>query len=259
MGAPVPYNWLAEPPRSLVVGDGAYAAALAMITGSEFITIDALNEGPEPNERGGYPRVLNAVERVFLVVGGNQSAAEALRCHESLWSWMGKMTLAGDQHELAIVFIVPAGDAARITAALVAGLGLAGVDPVTAGHAFIPMDTPLVELLAATIRIKPMDLPPLRARQAADTAHTALRGLRRALKAGGFFEIREAASRVLAVFDGQDYLLDLFCRPSSHRHGNLLRNWLNELVTSGVTPQNADAADGGPLAWLSGPQDTPGT
>lgn len=203
--------------------------------------------------------MLGDLQLVFLVMSANQSAADALRWHNAVWEWVMKLSPNGDQHELAMVFIVLAGDAARTTEALLTGLGLAGTDQAAAGHAIIPMDAPLADILAEVVRIQPMDLPPLRARQAADSRHASLRGLRCALEAGDSMESRAAAIRVIQAFGGHEYLLDLFCRPPSHRNGNLLRGWLNELVTSGVTPQNAHTVDDGPLAWLSIHQSAKGT
>ena len=58
----------------------------------------------------------------------------------------------------------------------------------------------------------------------------------------------EAAQDLLNAFTRQEFLLDIFCRAPSHRHGNLLRGWLNGAVTGSVTPE----------WWSAGKLEVPG-
>jgi hypothetical protein len=243
---PLPKTWLASPPQSLVVGEGPYAQALGRIVGSAVIIPNQILGGPAPNEAGGYPLVLGTLARVFLVAGPSQTAADLLRVHDALWRWLDKLSPHGDQHELAILFILPpTGDG--ISKALAAGLGLERFEPDVPGHSLALMDESLEGLLAKAAAIVPQDLPPLRARRAADARHSALIALRQAVSDEALLT---AAIRVNEVFRGQEYLLDLFCRPPSHRHGNLLRSWLNGLVTGQVTPQDEGSSGGNPSDWL---------
>jgi hypothetical protein len=244
---PIPEAWFSQPPHLLVVGEGAYACALAQILAAAHLRPDQIASEPAPNEAGAYPRVLEGLERVFLVAGISQSAADLLRMHDALWRWVEKLSPAGDQHELAILFVLPpSGDGLART--LAAGLALEQFTPDLPGHGLAAMDDPLERLLAKATALVPQDLPPLRARQAADGRHTALAALPKATSN----EARIAAAlRVNEAFQGQEYLLDLFCRPPSHRHGNLLRTWLNAVVTNQVTPYNHDSSNESPADWLN--------
>jgi hypothetical protein len=242
----IPETWFASPPHLLVVGGGAYARALAQVLAAGCLSSDDIASEPEPNEADAYPRVLGALEHVFLVAGTSHSAADVLRMHDGLWRWVEKLSPEGDQHELAILFVLPP-TADGISKALAAGLGLEQFAPDVPGHGLALMDESLESLLAKSATILPQDLPPLRARQAADVRHEALKALR---QAGPDEALLTAARRVNEVFRGQEYLLDLFCRPPSHRHGNLLRTWLNGVVTGRVTPHDAGSSDGNPSDWL---------
>ena len=256
---PIPDSWRSSPPHLLVVGERAYASALAQVLEAACIRPVEIAAEPAPNEGGGYPKVLGALERMFLVAGTGQTAADLLLWHEAVWDWVCKLSPDGDQHELAVAWLVPPRCGASLGEGILTGLGLCETDAPAAGHALIPIDAPLAEILATVARITPSDLPPFRARLASDQRHGSLRALRRALEAGDGSGIGEAAAKVLEVFAGREYLLDLFSRPPSHPHGKLLRTWLNRLVTGEGTPQNAGTIDGGPLSWLDGPRDTTGT
>ena len=234
---PIPAEWLSAPPETLVVGSGPYAAALAFALGTNSFPMDDLDVGPQPTMDGGFPQVFEKLKRALLVVGENISAAEAIQCHGSIWSWLEKLASAGDQHELSFIFVLPAGASTEYERALAIGLGVAGIDSATTGHSVWRRSGSLTELLEVVSRTRPMDLLPLRARRLADTRHAALAALLATFLDGDRSKAEAAARQALAVFSGHEHHLDIFCRPPSHRHGNLLRNWLRAAVTDGVTPE----------------------
>ena len=202
--------------------------------------------GPAANESGAFSQVLGSLEKVFLVAATSQSAADLMRLHDALWQWVEKLSPDRDQHELAILFVMPVG-AEGITNALAAGLGMESFRPDVPGHGLAKMEDSLQCLLAAAGAIIPQDLPPLRARLAADERHAVLAELKLALTGEG---VLAAARRVNEVFHKKEYLLDLFCRPPSHRNGNRLRAWLSKVVTQGVTPCGEAGSDQCPSDWL---------
>ena len=222
-----------SPPKTLVLGSGAYALALAQILDAGRVNPGELLKDPEPNESGGYPRVFCDLERVFMVVASDQSPAEVLRCHEGLWNWVGKLSPDGDQHELCIIFILPESAGGSFEESLALGLGVPMVDLQKVGHSVAPASNPLQDLLSSLSRTHPSDLPPLKARQAGDSRHAALKALRKADTAEF---LQDTARHVIELFAESEYQLDLFCRPPSHRNGNLLRGWLRDTVASTVTP-----------------------
>jgi len=246
-----PGCWITYPPNVLVVGDGVFASALAQVFGVGILRTSEMLAGPDPNEGGGYPKVLGSLKRVCLVAGIWHTATDLLRWHDAVWDWVCKLSPDGDQHDLAVAWILPPGCGASLGEGILTGLSLCGADAPAEGHAIIPMDAPLAEMLATVARITPSDLPPLRARLAGDQRYGSLRALWRALEAGDGPGIREAASRVSEVFAGREYLLDLFCRQPSHRNGNLLRKWLSKAVTGEVTPYSDDTPAESPKDWLN--------
>lgn len=235
MPFPVPVEWRYESLESLVVGVGAYSDALASIMGTVALPFAQLHDGPVPDMRGGYPRVLENLKRALLVVPEDMSAAEALRGHRSIWNWVERLSSAGDQHDLAFVFVLPVTDGNEYEEALAAGLCLSSIDPTSTGHGVWRQSGMLLELLELAAAIRPMDALSLRARQRSDHRQLAIEHLRDAVMQGDATAIRDAARVVLAAFRPAEYHLDLFCRAPSHRHGNLLRVWLNAGVTSPVT------------------------
>lgn len=237
MASLIPNEWRYVPPESLVVGRGPYAVALATILGTEAIAFGQLNAGPEANDVGAYPQVLESLARVILVVSESMSAAEVIQSHRAIWHWVGKLSSAGDQHELAFLFILPANASQESEDALAVSLGVSQINPASTGHAVWRSSGSFSEMLEVLTSIRPMDLLPVRARLATDTKHTAMAGLRSTLERDNPTAVSESARQVLAAFSGREYLLDLFCRPPSHRHGNLLRSWLNAALTNPV-PQD---------------------
>lgn len=247
----IPQQWRYAPPETLVAGDGPYAVALATVLGTEGISLGQLQSGPEAEDGGRFPQVLESLARAILVVSESMSAAEAIQCHRAAWDWIERLSSAGDQHELAFLFMLPEDTSQGFEDALAVGLGVPRIDPASTGHAVWRRTGSLSELLDVLTGIRPMDLLPLRARRAADTKHTTMAGLRATLAQDNPTTVSEAARQVLAAFSGQDYLLDLFCRAPSHRHGNLLRGWLNAAVTYPVTPEGWKVARKQLAAWLA--------
>jgi len=232
--AAVPEQWYQSPPDALVVGNGSFAATLAGIFRAEKLETIAINAAPQGNSKEDYPQVFGDLLCVFLVAGDEMSAAEVLRLHRMIWCWVEKLAPDGDQHELAFVFVLPPNASPAFETALAAGLSLPQIKP-TAGHAIWRMSGSLRELVDLLGAIQPMDLLPLRARQAADVKRAALAELRQAVLAENALAVRKAAQKVLAVFSGQEYPLDVFCSAPSHQHGNCLRGWLRKVVTEEVT------------------------
>ncbi|MEI8040599.1 MAG: hypothetical protein WCL11_04265 [Verrucomicrobiota bacterium] len=210
--------------------------ALAQILDGGIISSSRMAEGPEELAGHRYPQVLENLARVFLVVPGNMSVAEALRGHESVWRWVAKLAPDGDQHELAFIFVLPPNTFNGFEDALAAGLSLNRILPATTGHAVWRRSAPIQELIETLKSIRPMDLMPLKARRAADGKHSALAKLREATAQREFSAAHEAAREVLAAFSGREYLLDVFCAPPSHQNGNFLRGWLRKAVTEAVPP-----------------------
>ena len=103
----IPIDWLDLNPTSLVLGHGPVTGALAGVFRAAHLSFDDLGQGPIPNSSGGYPRVFEELRRAFIVLGIDVSPAQGLRVHSSLWNWVNKIASAGDQHELAVVFILP--------------------------------------------------------------------------------------------------------------------------------------------------------
>ena len=251
MPIPIPNEWLVDPPGTLLAGEGPYAQAVATGLGTGTISLGQLKAGPEANDGGGYSQVLERLALVILVVSESMSAAEAIQCHRAAWDWVGKLSSARDQHELAFLFILPADASQEFEDALAVGLGVTQIDPASTGHAVWRRSGSLSEMQHVLANIRPMDLLPLLARRAANAKHTAIAALRALLTQDNPIAVSEAALQVSAAFSGHEYLLDLFCRAPSHRHGNLLRGWLNEAVTSPVTQDWLAASKQHLAQWLA--------
>ena len=247
----IPDEWQNAPPQALAVGDGPYTTALATVLGIASIPLALLNARPEPNERGGYTRVLDGLERVFLVVPEDMQPAEALHCHRLIWGLVEKLSSAGDHHDLAFLFVLPADAPRSYEDSLAIGLAVPEINPATIGHGACRRSASLSELLSLAASTSRMDLPPLRARQTSDARHAALAHLRASVAQDDAPAAKEAARQVLAAFLGHEYHMDIFCRPPRHPHGHRLRAWLNDAVTSPVT-QDWWAASKQHLAqWLA--------
>jgi len=251
MPKPIPNEWLADPPTTLLAGEGPYAQALGSVLGTETISLSHLKDGPESSDAGGYSQVLENMAQAILVVSESMSAAEAMQCHQAVWDWIRTLSSSKDQHELVFLFDLPADASQEFEDAIAVGLGVAKIDPASTGHAVWRRFGSLSEMLHVLANIRPMDLLPLQARQAANAKHTAIAGLRELLTQDSPTAVSEAARQVQLAFSGHEYLLDLFCRPPSHRNGNLLRGWLNASVTSPVTQDGWAASKQHLVEWLA--------
>jgi hypothetical protein len=231
----IPDEWRYESPESFVGGVGAYSSALASIMGTVALPFDQMLGGPGPDIGGGYPRVLDRLKRAFLVVPEDMSPADALRCHQSLWNWVEKLSSAGDQHDLAFVFVLPVTAGKEYEGALAVGLCVPSIDPTLTGHGVWRQSDELMELLELAAAIRPMDALSWRSRLRSDQRRLALSQLRVAVTRGDVTAIGGAVQAVRDAFHQEAYHLDLFCNAPSHQNGNLLRRWLSEGVTSPVT------------------------
>ena len=236
MNCGIPDSWITNPPETLLAGDGAYAEALSFVLGTVALNREMTAALPQPNAAGRFPRVFDDLKRVLLVVSERMSAAEALQLHEGVWQWVGKLASAGEHHDLAFIFILPADAPPSFDSALAVGLALSKIDPLTTGHAVWRRSGGLQELLDVMGETHPLDFVVLRARRAADSRHTALAELQAAVSSNDASAASAAVRNVRIAFSGREYDLDLFCRPPSHQRGNLLRKWLDSAVTSPVTP-----------------------
>lgn len=235
--AKVPEAWLYSPPTSLAVGDGVYARALASVLGCDLCSPANLLAKPAEISGRAYPQVLGSLERVFLVAGSANGAAELLQWHKGLWEWVMRLSRNGDQQDLAMIFILPAAADATLVQSLLTGLALNGPEPHLHGHVIVHMEGGLQSLISSIGKIRPMDLVALDARRRADVRHTAIGRLLAALSKSDYRADQEAIRAVAAAFKGAEYQLDLFCRAPAHRNGNALRQWLAASVTGQVTPE----------------------
>lgn len=234
-------------PHDLVIGCGCFSRTLACVLGAVRIEPECLLTGHHKLNEQSTPLVLRDLERVTLVCGQGDSSADLLNWHEAVWRWIECFSPERDQHEIAVLFILPDVTSDSLGATLAAGLGLQAIDPATSGHGIVRMSDSLHSICTVLAAIQPMDLPPLRARKKADVRHAALHALRAAETAE---ELRVSAQRVALAFQEREYLLDLFCRPPGHRNGNLFRAWLREAARGGISFGKIEDAKTSLATWL---------
>jgi hypothetical protein len=232
-----PREWQYDSTESFVVGDGPYAKTLAFVFSTVCVSAEKLSDQAGFYEGDSYPLVLENLKRVLFTIPPGMPTADAIRCHRRVWKWVEKLSPFGDQHDLVFVFVLPPDAAAGYEGDLALGLGIQDVDPKTVGIAFWRSSGSLRELLDVLEQVRPMDLPPLRARQTADARHVVLAHLRKAVQGSDLGALQRLAQEVLTVFSEHEYHLDLFCNPPSHQNGNQLRQWLHRIVTESVTPE----------------------
>lgn len=242
--------WLHAPPCSLVIGNDPYAQALAMVLGCGFMPPADLLAGPVEIPGLGFPRVLGGLERVFLVAESGSAPADVLRWHESMWGWIVRLSPVGDQHDLSVVFVLSDAGRGGFAQSLLTGLALTELEPEAHGHGIWRMTDRLLGLVTTIGTVRPLDLAALKARKRADVRHAAVTRLRIALAQPDHVMAREAAVSLAAAFRGEEYNLDLFCRPPEHRHGNSLRQWLADCVTGAVTPEQWSDKRSEVAGWL---------
>lgn len=229
-------KWLQDMPETIVAGDGCTATALASCLGASLLSIeDARGEPVSADES--MPMVLDGLKRLLLVVRDGMAPADALHAHEALWLWTTRLTAAGDQHDLAFVFILPPAASSNYGDALSLGLSLASTDSASKGYGFWHPSGHLSQLVHLLGSIQPADLVAFRARMAADSQIRILKRLWHAASRENPDEVRAVVGEVMRAFMRMEYALDVFCRPPSHHNGNMLRNWLRAGVTGEVTPE----------------------
>ena len=138
---------------------------MAIVLGKEGISLRQLKSGPEADDGGRFPQVMESLARAILVVSEGMSAGEAIQCHRAAWDWVEELSSGRDQHELAFLFILPEDSSQEFEDALAVGLGVPRIDPASTGHAVWRRTGSLSELLDVLTGIRPMDLLPLRARR----------------------------------------------------------------------------------------------
>lgn len=228
-------EWLSDPPIMLAVGEGSYAAALAFVLGSVLIDASGPFTGSQENYEQPVPLVLRNLEQVILVAGAGNTASDLLRWHEAVWQWIEKLSPEGDEHDVAILFVLADASGSSLADGLAFGLGLEKIDPTTTGHGIARMSDSLDTLCTTLGAIRPMDLPPLRARRAANARHQALEELKDAASLNEPTALHASVEGVRIAFEGCEYHLDLFCQAPQHANGNRLRSLLQKIVTEEVT------------------------
>lgn len=252
--AAVPEEWLHSPPRSLVVGDGAYARALAFVLGSDQFSPKNLLAKPAAMTGQGHPLVLAKLERVCLVASSTNGAPELIRWHKGIWNWVGRLSRNGDEHDLAIIFILPDKHGSDLVQSLRTDLALSESELREHGHDICFMTDSLASIATSISAVRPMDFATLAGRRRADVRHAAIDRLRATLSQSDYGVYQEAVQAVAAAFRGAEYQLDLFCQPPAHRNGNALRQWLGASVTGQVTPEQWRDQRSTIAGWLVFPQ-----
>lgn len=229
----LPEDWAKNPPSSLVVGGSPYGFAFAATLGAGFLNLATAKI--ESGNRVSL-RVLEELRYLFLVLNESDSASNAIQCHRAAWGWIEKLTSAGAEHDIITLFVLPSHDSGHIQSALSTWLCVSAERTSSVGFGFWRRSSGLADLSELIEKIQPKDLLGLRARQARDSRYASVQKLRTAVTSTDSVAAIAAARELCAAFDGKDYLLDMFCRPPSHSHGNLLRNWLKTTVTDSITP-----------------------
>jgi hypothetical protein len=238
MPARIPNEWLSDPPQYLLAGDGPYAAALASLLRTVSLRLDDVHAGPNSMKASYYPRVLDDIRTLVLVVPEEMRAPEALYHHQCLWDWIEKLTRGKDCHASGFVFVLGTEAPAKFDHALATSLAVPAVDPIISGHAIWRRSGALQSLLELLRQTAHKDLQALRGRRAADIRRKSLVALAVESRSGTDERaLLAAATKVADAFRGREYDLDLFCLPPCHRNGNLLRAWLRHAVTGPVTPE----------------------
>jgi hypothetical protein len=235
MALPIPADWFGNPPTALVVGGGPYAAALAQVLRAGRLTAEDLGNSARAIES--TSRVLDELERVFVVADASESPADVLRSYDALWRWVQLLTKAKKEHRLAVLFVVPEGAAEDFGSVLAVGIAAPIIDPETTGCGVVEMSAGLAQLLGAATRICPNDFVALNGRRKADLHYSALAGFREAVEQGNVPHVKAAASQVRAAFRGAEHYLDSFCQKPCHPNGHRLREMLDVAVTESVTPE----------------------
>jgi len=241
MPIPIPESWKFDPPNTLVAGDGPYAAALAQVLDAQLMDWESLSAGPEAEEAARYSRILNDIDRVFIVGSAARNTAGFLCCHEAIWNWIAKLTSGRTQHDVAIIFVLPETASRDGKEALAIGLGIPTGEFEKSGHGVVRMSDGLAGMLETSSRVAARDRVRFLARRKSDKRHAALARLKEAQSSSGPEAGIEAARQVLEVFAEYEHHLDLFCSSPSHQNGNRLRTILRHLVTKPVTPMDWEA------------------
>jgi hypothetical protein len=104
------------------------------------------------------------------------------------------------------------------------------------------MDEPLTVLLERMKEAKLVDWATLSANIDANPRRLAFEKLRIAVQSGDIPALQVAASDIRHIFNGKEYLLDMFfAPPNHHQHGGILRKWLAQTeVNSLATLKNLE-------------------
>jgi len=238
MSAPVPIEWRIDPPEILVLGEGSFSSALAQIFKAEQFAYDEFHSGPAPDEKGGFPRVLNDLKSVWIIESQQKKGGGLMQAHDAVWSWVEALSRNGKEHPLAFTFVHCGSSATATTESLDLALGLSDPGRSELGYTFVSMDKPLSELLACTANVTPQDHVCLENRLGNDRRHVAIQRLTLTASKDepNSTELGGAAAEITEIFQDAEYLLDNFCREPAHPNGNRLRGLISQIVTKGVTP-----------------------
>ncbi len=257
-------EWSAAPPHLLVAGDGPFAVALGQVLSGTMISLNALDERAQEDEVAGGEsyHLLEELHSIMMIVPLNAGFTDVARWVDQVWGMVERFSSAKDQHDLRWLFVPVANDHVRLEEGLRAVLAMqTGAQLTTHGYGVWCPQRSLEALVGGWQTIDPTDLFTLRARRNRDGRWRALRALLDAVQGENPEAVVAVANEVATHFFKHEYLLDVFCRPPSHQHGNKFRHWLAEIVTHGVTPHldinSRSAVEGWLLQELASPPLTP--
>jgi len=230
---------MAESPETLIVGDGPFALALALILNAGHIGFESLMAAPAPLASGAFPLVLDSLQRVFLVAGTHHCIADLLTARAGVWGWVERLSVEREYHPVAVIFVLRPETGEGFISSLALALGLDEFDQPSSGHSVVRMGDPLKKMLTTADRTARRDAVTHQSRLKADRRYRALMRLRTVGvdDTGDSESMRIVAASVLEVFFEREYDLDLFCCPPSHPNGNVVRKLLNKAVTGSVTQE----------------------
>jgi hypothetical protein len=238
----------------VVVGEGPYSAALAVVLGATRILESSLRAQSLPSGDRANAFFPPTVQHVFYIVPPSTSVSGALEGHGRIWSRIESDARHGDAHSIAFVFILPAQTSPSYAAALTEGLCLSPERLLQAGHGICDQSWGLADILRLAESVETEDLIALRGRYAADRKRAAIRHLLETACIGNAVAVGEAARIVAGQFI-ESVSIDAFCREPSHTNGRLLREWVVACANGPVTPELCESGKVRLPNWL---KDMPG-
>jgi hypothetical protein len=237
---PMPVEWIKKPPRTLVVGEGVYARALAgILAPGGLVTAKMLLQGLRvphdmPGMRG-KPRVWRDVGLIVLLWESELSTADVIWRHAQLWRTIQEWTEHLEFHELKwIIGLIdlPDNDTRERLRQQLLVSALDGND----GYGLWDRSSGLPRLLDLAEATCGVVYQEWEARKREDTGRLMLGDVRDALRAGDAGPIKSAANAAWDHFKLRLVDVDSYCQPPCHPNGHRWRDWLRDAVTNPVTP-----------------------